>query len=385
MHFSYFNSRSNPKKRNNKLIIDDTENNDAKSKNNIIFDKFVENITNNIKKCNLLSNENTQEINSSLSLKILTTPNTKSNFKTESNQIKSNSINYIRDSIIIHKNLKSMFTKKNKLKANLYNNNKLFNNINKNNKLYNSKFRKKLDSEKEPIYQNIYNNNNDDILKIKLNDFILSSKELFNKESKFNYKMKKIIQKLRFFNNISVKNNLNMPKIKDNINHNCCLSLKKIDTNKIDSYTMTNKKTKTINKNRQKSISINNSRYENKDDKNIKMNLYNFAFFKLDKRLRKSINKEKYNLRENNIKNLLLNNNIINRNWMNEQSKKIIMIENFLNERTLMNRDNRLSNIIKNDRNKNKNNLINKKIFKTSTINKNIEDICINLSQPNNI
>ena len=115
------------------------------------------------------------------------------------------------------------------------------------------------------------------------------------------------------------------------------------------------------------------------------MNLYNFAFFKLDKRLRKSINKEKYNLRENNIKNLLLNNNIINRNWMNEQSKKIIMIENFLNERTLMNRDNRLSNIIKNDRNKNKNNLINKKIFKTSTINKNIEDICINLSQPNNI
>ena len=223
MHFSYFNSRSNPKKINNKLILDDIEYNYTKSKNNILFDKFVENIT---KKNNISSNENTQEINSSMSSKILKAPNIKSYFKTESNQIKSNSINYLKDSILVNKKLNNFINKKNKLKINLYNNNKLlFNDLNKNNK-YN-KIPKLLDSEKESIYDNNCNNN-DNLLKIKLKDFILSSKELFNKENKFNYKMKRIIQNLRTFNHVNKnstsENKLNMPKIKDNINHNCCFS-----------------------------------------------------------------------------------------------------------------------------------------------------------------
>ena len=72
-----------------RLITDELSNNDIKSKNNILFDEFVEDISKN----RLLSKENTSKVNNDLcDLKLLKIPDIKHYFNSEQKKLKYNSI-----------------------------------------------------------------------------------------------------------------------------------------------------------------------------------------------------------------------------------------------------------------------------------------------------
>lgn len=197
---------------------------------------------------------------------------------------------------------------------------------------------------------------NNDMLKLKIKDFIVSSKESFNEENKFNNKMQKIIQKLRIFNeeDSNIGKKLKMPKINDNLNHNCCFTLKKIDNtikyrnNSRKNYTQINKDKIKINN---KSLVINNSNYIDKFDNIIKRNIHNFPLIKLNKKLTNNVYKRNDINRENIFRKITKDNIINNKNWSNDKSQKIIFIENYLNKRDFPNiNNNKSENMLKNNR-----------------------------------
>lgn len=374
MHFSYFNSNSNTRKRNIKLIRDELLNKYSKTKNNILFDEYVKNIT---KKKNISNNDNTQEIKIDSKITKKLNLNLRQFLKTESNKTKYNGTNHIKELILDNKNLFNSHIKNINLYKNFYN---CYQDLNKNNKIYKNKLVNFFNIENDTIIESFSNNN---LLKKKLKDFLATSKDSFNKENNFNNKMKEVIQKLRFFNlkNNLNENNLNIPKIKYNRNHNYCFSLSKLTNNNKNSYTITNNKIKTKNKIINKSLSINNSRYRNKDNYIFNRNSNNLSVIKLNKKVAKSINgNNQNNLRENIIKKILRNNNIIKRNWINDQNQKLFFIENYLNKNDLSNKDNNFSKTSKTNRNKKIG--FNNKIFKSLTINKKneIKYMNINLS-----
>ena len=363
MLLSDFKLRPNKIIRNKKLINDELENNDMKTKGNILFDAFVDNISKNIL---LKTNDDL------LDLKLLKKLDSKCCFNTKKNKPKFKSINHTKESLLDNNNYK---INNNHKDINLNYKNKIFYDINNNNKIANKNI---LETENDSITVN----SNGDLLKLKIKNFLLSSKVSFNEENKFNDGMKKIIQKLRIFNVNSnpIGNKLNMPKINDNINHNCCFILKRIDNNKKDSYTMTNDtkvKNKSINKNQNESLN-NNLRYINNNN-NLSLRIVNnISLMKLNKSPDKNLNKRNENNRESIIRKLLQQ-KMINKNCVNEKSQKIAFIENYLNKRDFsIKGDRKLIKKLKRNRDikKQKNN----KIFKSPTIKLIANNKCLNIN-----
>ena len=339
MNLSDFKLRPNKIIRNRKLINGELANKDIKTKNNILYDEFVDKIS---KKILLKTNDDL------LDLKLLIKLDSKSCFNTKKNKLKFKSINHTKESLLENNNYKNFNNHKD---INLNYNSKIFYDIN-NNKITNKNI---LETENDSITEN----SNSDILKLKLKNFLMSSKASFNEENKFNNGMKKIIQKLRIFNANSnhIINKLNMPKINDNINHNCCFTFKKLDNNKKDSSTMTNDtnvKYKSLNKNRNNNISL----------------------MKLNKNPAKCLNKRNENNRESIIRRLLQQ-KMINKNCVNEKSQRIAFIENYLNKKDFSIKDNRVKKLKRNREIKNQKN---NKIFKSPTIKLIANNKCLNIN-----
>ena len=269
MYFTYLNSKLNDSKRNKILLANELLNKELKSKNNILFDEFAEKITRNIKENKIISKYNINNKNSDSNLmdySFFKKINFNHYLKTETNKIKYRNTNPTK-----------YYSLQNKKEMNIgIFNNQTLDKIRADNKLFNR--------EKGILFENYNYNNN--ILKTKIDNFILSSKELFKEENKFNSKMKKIFQHLRNFykNNKSEENKINIPKIKKNINHNHCFSLDKIIKN--------NNIYQTSNKTRNKFHSIQNSRYLNKEKYNLKTNL-NISILKLNKKVFKIPKRQK--------------------------------------------------------------------------------------------
>ena len=354
MHYPYFNSKTNNRKRKNLLAKNELTNNEIKSKNNILFDELADKISKNVEISPTKIQEDLYE--DLLDSNHLKKQTFNKHFKTEENKIKtrSNSINNIKKIFFGNKKLNNFLTNNQIQKLNL-DRNKILNNFNKSknkNKIYN--YTNFFNSEKESLIQKSDSNNNNNLLRIKMKDFILSSKKLFNEENNFNYKMKKVIQKLRIFNqeNNSYENHLYIPIIKDNLNHNCCFSFDKLINNKKNNYTMTNNKKRIRAKN--KSLSINNSKYVNRENKTFKRNIKNFSLIKLNKKLANSQKRNKENdLKENYIKKIINQNKIINRNRMINtiSTQKQLFIENYLNKTKDLNKNKNtfLKNMAKNN------------------------------------
>ena len=373
MYFSYFNFVENKKKNKYQLITNELTTKYDKPKN-IIFDKYKENINKNDKNKILTKLTKTQDpSNESLESKISKNSfnqNNKLYFGTEQRIMKSNKLIPIKNSFYDNKNSKILF-----------NNNKDINISSilkkKINNLKQSNINQKYDNKSNELLNKEHESNidyNSKLLKLKLKDFLITSKESLNKENNFNNKIKKIIHNLRVFNqnNNSADSSLDMPKLNNNINHNCCFSLNKVLGNKKDSYTMTD------NINIDKYNSINNNKHLNKDINITLRSRNSFSPIKLCKIQEKSQKRINKNIIKDNIIKNVLNkkNNIINRNSINNQ--KLFFIENYLNKNTFNSKE-KIMKSNKNRKNQNHQKIFNN--FNTATLNINTKSQYIKINK----
>lgn len=354
MYYSYFNF----KKRNKcQFLIDESSNNKLTNNNrNMLFDKYMENITKyNQKKNTLLTKilktqeKSTDYLHQNICKNTLNIKNNTLHFGTEHRLIKrNNNIIPIKASFYEKKIIDNFLNDSNASKDKdmsisliLKKNIKNLNQSNNMNTIDNNKIKTLLNKENEPNID--YNNK---ILKLKLKGFLIASKESFNKENNFNHEIRRIIHNLRIFNkmnNNSGENSLDMPKINDNKNHNCCFSLKKINCYKKDNYSMTDNRNKHKNKLKNKFNSINNEReslnknlniiYRNRNSmiKDIKSHQHHITSQKI---VRTNIFKNILKKKKNNI-------NIIKRNpkKFNEKLSFMENMEKYLSNNFFINNE----------------------------------------------